>query len=199
MVYSVNKPAPYAAALEKKNLTTTYLVVTAIRVQDVTNHKWFNWDNGTWDSAGAPKIAAGNQIYIAAWAVNKSVANGCHIAVIVNGVQKATGYNVLGPEEGFGIEWNGTQTSPMSVCAIRTQMDVHIAEEQPFTIAGADTPPNTCPTGYHWDATQNSCILDASPPPPPFGDNTLLIVGGIGAVLIIAGVAAYVLKRKKQS
>ena len=36
------------------------------------------------------------------------------------------------------------------------------------------------------------------PPPPPFGDNTLLIVGGIGAVLIIVGVAAFALSKGKK-
>ena len=53
------------------------------------------------------------------------------------------------------------------------------------------SPPQTCPSGYHWDETQNACVADTTPP------NTLLIVGGIGAALVIAGIAVAASKRKK--
>lgn len=44
--------------------------ITALRVQRLDTNEWFNWDNGAWDVNGAPKIALGQSIYVAAYCIN---------------------------------------------------------------------------------------------------------------------------------
>ena len=40
--------------------------ITAIRVQDIMRNKWFNWNNGSWDSQ--PEITSWGGVYVAFWA-----------------------------------------------------------------------------------------------------------------------------------
>lgn len=48
--------------------------VWSIRVQDIARQKWFNWDRGSWDAAGAPIITPGvNNLYIAFWIIAEPV------------------------------------------------------------------------------------------------------------------------------
>jgi LPXTG-motif cell wall-anchored protein len=69
----------------------------AIRVQDVTNQKWYNWDNGSWDSNGQPKCVSGGKLYVAAYAVNEGDAGTAGISISYGGyVQQQSGYLTTG-------------------------------------------------------------------------------------------------------
>lgn len=46
--------------------------IWAIRVQDLTTGKWFNWDLGNWDAAGPPMVNPGG-LYIAMWIIIEPV------------------------------------------------------------------------------------------------------------------------------
>lgn len=77
--------------------------LTAIRVQDVTTHKWYNWDNGSWDSNGTPKCTPGGNLYVAAYAVNEGDPGTAGIKVTYIGYsQENKGY--LETNQGIGIE-----------------------------------------------------------------------------------------------
>lgn len=55
--------------------------ITTIRVQDLTTHAWFNWDNGSWDANGSPKVAPNTTLYIAAAAVNNGEAGLMYLSI----------------------------------------------------------------------------------------------------------------------
>ena len=65
-----------------------------------------------------------------------------------------------------------------------------MADQVNFAVAESGTPPPPCPSGYHWDATANACVVDT---PTPDYRVPLIIAGAIGI-----GAVAYLGTRKKQ-
>jgi hypothetical protein len=57
----------------------------AMRIQNVTKNKWYNWDNGNWDSNGTPKGDPTDQWYFNFYAQNTGGAGTIGILLISNG------------------------------------------------------------------------------------------------------------------
>jgi hypothetical protein len=85
--------------------------LTAIRVKDVANQGegvYYNWDNGSWDSKGAPKCKNSGQLYIAAYWVNTG-GQGLMIArIIINGSAIAQNNGTVAAGSGISVEYTGT-------------------------------------------------------------------------------------------
>ena len=155
--------------------------ITAVQVQDLTRNIWYRWDDGAWDNSGGggtnapvgetPRCTNNGPFYISVYVVNPSSVTGeVGAKLYVDGVLKLVVGRTVAP--GAGVSLEKTLTMPATGNAhilITGEPTFPVAFDVGFDIAGEG------------------------------GDNTLLIVGGIGVALIIAGVAVYALKRKKQS
>lgn len=84
--------------------------ITAIRVQDIARQKWYNWDNGAWDSSGQPMITPGaNNLYLAFYAVNQGTLSGTLTLTLKNAAGttlKTQSVQVSGGGNG-GLEYTG--------------------------------------------------------------------------------------------
>jgi hypothetical protein len=114
--------------------------ITAIRVQDILLDKWFNWDNGSWDASGPPKITPGtNKIYVAVYAVNTGTAAGTIELSLSSGSTTLVTISLVIEVNGTaGLEWTGTMPNTNLSLVASTPDDSTPFTATPTTI----TPPN---------------------------------------------------------
>lgn len=88
--------------------------IAAIRVQDIARGKWYNWDNGSWDSSGEPVITPGSSnLYVAFAAFNPfsgTFATTLTIQDASGNIKNQVVVNIPARSYG-GIEWTGRMPS----------------------------------------------------------------------------------------
>jgi hypothetical protein len=82
--------------------------ITAIRVTNLRSNVQYEWNTGSWNSEGVPKMQSGDKFYISAWAVNNGTA-GNMVITVTNGAyyQRASAYIAAG--DGIGVEYTMTE------------------------------------------------------------------------------------------
>lgn len=92
---------------------------TAIRVQNITQQKWFEWDRGTWTTA-QPSGSSGDAFYIAAYAANTSQAGTVTLSLSKDGavLRTVSAYLALGGQIGLEYTLGAlTQTVTLTLAA----------------------------------------------------------------------------------
>ena len=79
--------------------------ITAIRVQDIMRSKWFNWNNGVWDSE--PEITAWGGVYVSFWAVSDLTYVSNPTLQIYHEGELYEQRKEVQPGAGVGFEWSG--------------------------------------------------------------------------------------------
>lgn len=86
--------------------------LTAVRVQDVAQQKWYNYDNGVWDNPNIAITPGAGNLYIAAYVQN--IGNGAGQITLIINVSGADLYirknETVQPGGSFGAE--GTWDMP---------------------------------------------------------------------------------------
>lgn len=80
--------------------------ITAIRVQDVKEDNWFNYDEGKWDVEPVVTPGAGN-LYIAFWVINEGETGDLALYIKDDEGVLATKIFLVPAGEGLGVEWTG--------------------------------------------------------------------------------------------
>jgi hypothetical protein len=134
--------------LATKRSFQSAVVVTAIRVQDVTRNIWYSWDNGTWDNAGGtgnnapvgqtPQCKAGGGLYVAFYAINDSnVTNDtdCHLQLWQNNMQQKTVTQTVPQGQSFGYEWDGIMLNDNATISLVSWSDHSPTQTLTFPVA----------------------------------------------------------------
>ncbi|MEM2830982.1 MAG: hypothetical protein QXZ14_12065 [Candidatus Jordarchaeales archaeon] len=118
-------PQPLQVSIKSETRTFTIATtlgatsgkIAAIRVQDISRNKWFNWDmtTGSWDTS--PSCAPGNNLYIAFWAINQGADGNLRLRIIDDTGKVLADKTVYAPywggdiNKGVGVE-TGTINMP---------------------------------------------------------------------------------------
>lgn len=119
------------------------LTLTAIRVQDVSAQKWYNWDNGTWDAT--PICQFDGDIAISGYARNDGDTGQCTIELRIGLATQKTVSLPLQNGATMGFEWVGGKmtTKPINLSASITLTNNPAVN---FAVIGYEgTPPTEIP------------------------------------------------------
>lgn len=159
------------------------MIILAVRVQDVVNHKWYSWDNGSWDVNGEPKIPNNGDMYIAYYVYNQGTASHAYSELWCNGSKLGNTARGISPNEGFGLEWSGKMTPVGSASIIiRAWGDEETPSTVEFTIQGlANTDSNN--SGDNSNNDQEDGQVGGG-----FINKQNVIIGAVTALALVGGV-----------